>query len=73
MTVNPSIDKLQVVNINFQSIMNKKVALHEFIFTYKPHIIVGTKTWLSPDISNNEVISAEWNYNIYRKVVTVEL
>ena len=47
--------------------MNKKAAFHEFIFTYKPHIIVGTETWLSPDISNNEVISAEWNYNIYRK------
>ena len=67
MSVNPSIDKLQVVNINFQSIVNKKAALHEFIFTYKPHIIVGTETWLSPDISNNEVIPAEWNYNIYRK------
>ena len=64
MTVNPSI---KVVNINFQSIMNKKVTLYEFIFTYKPHIIVGTGTWLSLDISNNEVISAEWNYKIYRK------
>ena len=47
--------------------MNKKAALDEFIFTYKPHIIVGTETWLSPNVNNNEVISPEWNYNIYRK------
>ena len=56
MTDNPSINKLRVVNINFQSIMNKKAALDEFIFTYKPHIIVGTETWLSPNVNNNEVI-----------------
>ena len=30
-------------------------------------MLVGTKTWLSHDVSNNEVISAEWNYNIYQK------
>jgi len=64
MTDNP---KLRVVNVNFQSIMNKKAALHEFIFIYKPHVMVGTETWLSPNVSNNEVISAEWNYNIYQK------
>jgi len=67
MTDNPSIDKLQTVNINFQSIVNKKAALHEFIFTYKLHVIVGTETWLSPYVSNNGVISTDWNYNIYQK------
>ena len=43
------------------------MALDEFIFTHKPHIIVGTETWLSPNVNNNEVISPEWIYNIYRK------
>ena len=28
---------------------------------------MGTETWLSPNVNNNEVISPEWNYNIYRK------
>jgi len=28
---------------------------------------VGTATWLSTNISNNEIITPEWNYNIYRK------
>ena len=59
--VNDTTDKSYITNISGGA------ALHEFIFTYKPHIIVGTETWLSPDINNNEVISAEWNYNIYRK------
>ena len=66
LTDNPSINKLRAVNINFQSITNKKVALDEFIFTHKPHIIVETETWLSPNVNNNEVISPEWNYDIYR-------
>ena len=43
------------------------MALDEFIFTHKPHIIVGTETWLSPNVNNNKVISPEWSYNIYRK------
>jgi len=57
--------------------MNKKEALHEFIFTYEPHVIVGTETWLSPNVSNNEVISTGWNYNTYflkvDQMVMVEL
>ena len=61
------INKLRVVNINFQSIMNKKADLQEFIYSYKPDIIVGTETWLSANVCNNEIIPAEWNFNVYRK------
>ena len=64
---NPTINELRVVNINFQSIMNKRVDLQEFIYRYKPDIIVGTETWLSANISDNEIVPAELNYNIYRK------
>ena len=46
--------------------MNKKADLQEFIYSHKPHIIVGTEIWLSVSISNNEVIPAEWNYNVYQ-------
>ena len=66
-THNLTINELRVVNINFQSIMNKKADLQEFIYSHKPHIIVATETWLSAGVSNNEVIPAEWNYNVYRK------
>ena len=27
---------------------------------------MGTETWLSPDVSNNEIIPSNLNYNIYR-------
>ena len=47
--------------------MNKKADFQEFIYSHKPHIIVGTETWLSASVNNNEVIPAEWNYNVYRK------
>ena len=47
--------------------MNKKADLQEFIYSYKPHIIIGTETWLSAGVNDNEVIPAEWNYNLYRK------
>ena len=46
--------------------MSKKAELLELISTQKPHIIIGTETWLFPDISNNEIISSDLNYNIYR-------
>ena len=47
--------------------MNKKADLQEFIYNHKLDIIVGTKTWLSANVSNNEIIPAEWNFNVYRK------
>ena len=46
--------------------MSKKADLLEFISTHKPHIIIGSKTWLSSDISSNEVIPHDFKYNIYR-------
>ena len=60
-------NKLRVTNINFQSIINKKADLLDFIYTYKPSIIIGTETWLSASVSNNEIIPDKWNYVIYRK------
>ena len=32
---------------------------------YKPDIIIGTETWLSPEINNAELLLDK--YNIYRK------
>jgi len=66
-THNRTINELHVANIIFQSIMNKKADFQEFIYNYKPDIIVGTETWLSANVNNNEIVPPEWNYNIYRK------
>ena len=57
---------LQVAVINFLSIMSKKADLLEFISIHKPHIIIGSETWLSTDISNSEIIPYDFKYNIYR-------
>ena len=49
----------KVAVINFRSIMGKKADLLELISMQKP-------TWLSPEVSNNEIIPSDFNYNIYR-------
>ena len=62
----PSANPIRVVNINFQSILHKKAELLDLVSTHKPHIIIGTETWLSNDTCNNEIIPEDWNYIIYR-------
>jgi len=47
--------------------VNKKADFQEFINCHKPDIIIGTETWLSASICDNEIVPAEFNYNIYRK------
>ena len=37
------------MNINFQSIKNKKEDLNQIIDSAKPDIILGTETWLDKD------------------------
>ena len=51
--------------INFQSLKNKKAELHHMTHEYKPDIIIGTETWLTPDIKNTELLLDD--YNVYRK------
>ena len=57
---------LKVTVINFRSVIGKKVDMLELIATHNPHIIIGTETWLSSDISSNEIIPSNLNYNIYQ-------
>jgi hypothetical protein len=42
------------VNINFQSIKNKKPELDILLDTTKPDVIIGTETWLDPTIYSYE-------------------
>ena len=48
--------KLKILNINFQSIVNKVPDFHCLVDIEKPDIIIGTESWLSADIKNNEVL-----------------
>lgn len=54
-----------IININFWSILNKRANLIHLIHSINPDIIVGTETWLTADITDNEIIPPELNYTIY--------
>ena len=58
---------LKAALINFQSIREKKPQFYSFVETYKPDIIVGTKTWLSPDIFDSEYFPPELGYTVHRR------
>ena len=46
---------LKMANINFQSIKGKKPQLYAFLDSHRPDIVVGTESWLTPDIHDSEL------------------
>ncbi|CAC5421063.1 unnamed protein product [Mytilus coruscus] len=56
---------LVVIDINFQSLCNKKPDLLEIINACKPDIIIGTETWLDKSIPSTDFFSSNL-CNVYR-------
>ena len=56
---------LNILNVNFRSIKNKKVDLLEMIDGYNPSILIVTETWLNQAIHISEFFPP--NYNVHRK------
>jgi len=56
---------LRILNINFQSIKMKQCRLSNILDSVKPDIVIGTETWLEPNIKNSEIFPA--GYKIHRK------
>jgi len=56
---------MKIININFQSIKNKKEELNNLIEQSDPSIIIGTEAWLNPSISSAEIFPP--NYEVFRK------
>ena len=50
--------------------MGKKATLLELISMQKPYIIICTET---PEVSNNKIIPSDFNYNIYRNEIFIEM
>ena len=56
--------RLKILNINCQSIVNKVQEFWGLVETEKPDVIVGTESWLHPDIFDCEVFPP--GYTPYR-------
>ena len=56
-----NLPNLSTIVVNCQSIVGKKGLLLNLINSTKPDIVIGTESWLTPEIQSNE------GYNIYRK------
>ena len=55
---------LKVLNINFQSLKNKREEFSALLQLHKPDVIIGTETWLRDHDNNAEYFPS--NYDIYR-------
>ena len=58
---------IKITLINFQSIRVKKSLFYTFIDANKPDIIVGTETWLTAEIHDNDIFPPELGYTVYRR------
>ena len=58
-------DNLVVALLNCRSIKNKVAELEVFLSTTDPDIVLGTESWLTPDIKNSEIFPN--SYTVYRK------
>jgi len=58
---------LRILNINFQSLRKKGKLLETIIDSTDPDVIIGTETWLDPNIKSSEIIPDFQNYDIERR------
>jgi len=66
-TVAPMLEgkPLVLLEVNCRSIYNKTVDFWNLIDTYNPDVVIGTESWLSEEISNEEVFRAD--YTTFRR------
>ena len=63
--IQSQVTNLRIVAINFQSVFAKKEEFWCLIDAAKPDVIIGSETWLKPDISDSEIFPP--GYHVYRK------
>ena len=52
--------QLKIQNINFQSIVSKIPDCHCLLDTEMPDVVIGSESWLSPDIKDNEIFPRDY-------------
>ena len=62
----PSPRVLTVLNVNCQSIIAKRGLFEHMIDSVKPDIVVGTESWLSPQIASSECLPTD-DYHVERR------
>jgi hypothetical protein len=58
-------DNMKIALINCNSIVNKTTEFQTFLTDTDPDIVLGTESWLKPDISNSEIFPQE--YTVFRR------
>jgi len=56
---------LVLLQVNCRSIYNKTLDFWNLIDTYNPDVVIGTESWLSEEISNEETFRDD--YTTYRR------
>ena len=57
--------KLRIMSLNLQGLLSKAQAFADQVATSKPHVILATETWLTPDVSSSECFPP--NHTVFRK------
>ena len=50
-----------------QIVVNEKGEFYHMLNDLNPDIVVGTESWLTPDIQNSEIFPTELNYSVHRR------
>ena len=58
---------LRTMIVNFRSLVPKRTEMWQTIQDMKPDIILGTETWLTPDVKDAEIFPPEIGYTVFRK------
>jgi len=57
---------LRIINVNCQSLVNKKGPFYNLLDSSRPDVIIATETWLHDGILSSEYFSSD-HYTIYRR------
>ena len=58
---------IKLLNINCQSVVNKKDQLQSMVDSENPDIVVGIESWLSASIYDSEIFPPDLGYTVYRR------
>lgn len=57
----------KVLNINCQSLVNKKAEFQALLDLHKPDVVIGTESWLTPEHHNSEFFPSTLGYIPFRE------